>query len=92
MLMRFCFPVSGESSWEKPDEMKTSEELLLSKCPWREYKSESGRLYYYNLTTKESKWTIPDELRDIKALIDEKEKAKLSARLDLVRLSVFVVH
>ncbi|XP_028968990.1 pre-mRNA-processing factor 40 homolog B [Galendromus occidentalis] len=75
--------VTQESSWEKPDEMKTSEELLLSKCPWREYKSESGRLYYYNLTTKESKWTIPDELKEIRALIEEKEKNKLSARLDL---------
>lgn len=76
--------VTRKSSWEKPDELKTSTELLLSRCSWKEYKSDSGRLYYYNSETKESKWTIPKELEDIRRLLEMEGKAKTTARLDLV--------
>lgn len=58
-----------QSSWEKPDELKTHTELLLSQCPWKEYKSETGRTYFHNVLTKESRWTIPKELEDLKATI-----------------------
>uniref|UniRef100_A0A803TNE1 Pre-mRNA-processing factor 40 homolog A n=1 Tax=Anolis carolinensis TaxID=28377 RepID=A0A803TNE1_ANOCA len=54
-----------QSSWEKPDELKSKAELLLSRCPWREYRSETGKPYYYNTQTKESRWTRPRELDDI---------------------------
>ncbi|KAK8405465.1 hypothetical protein O3P69_001796 [Scylla paramamosain] len=70
--------VTRQSSWEKPDELKTPAELLLSQCPWKEYKSESGKVYYHNVNTKESQWTIPKELEDLKAKImaeEEQEKA-----------------
>ncbi|GBO41256.1 Pre-mRNA-processing factor 40 A, partial [Araneus ventricosus] len=59
--------VSKQSSWEKPDELKSESELLLSQCPWKEYKSETGRTYYHNIQTKESRWTIPKELEDLKS-------------------------
>ncbi|GAB6030459.1 hypothetical protein CHUAL_007326 [Chamberlinius hualienensis] len=65
--------VTKQSSWEKPDELKTREELLLSQCPWKEYKSDTGKIYYHNVQTKESKWTIPKELEELKLLIVAKE-------------------
>ncbi|KAL7989748.1 hypothetical protein Chor_012414, partial [Crotalus horridus] len=63
-----------QSSWEKPDELKSKAELLLSHCPWREYRSETGKSYYYNTQSKESRWTRPRELDDIEALIKEEEE------------------
>ena len=38
---------------------------FLSKCPWKEYKSDSGKPYYYNSQTKESRWAKPKELEDL---------------------------
>uniref|UniRef100_A0A674B2E0 Pre-mRNA-processing factor 40 homolog A n=1 Tax=Salmo trutta TaxID=8032 RepID=A0A674B2E0_SALTR len=38
---------------------------MLSKCPWKEYKSDNGKAYYYNSQTKESRWTKPKELEDL---------------------------
>ncbi|CAN7996057.1 unnamed protein product, partial [Ixodes pacificus] len=58
--------VTKQSSWEKPDELKTHTELLLSQCPWKEYKSDAGRTYFHNVVTKESRWTIPKELEELK--------------------------
>ncbi|XP_060128103.1 pre-mRNA-processing factor 40 homolog B isoform X2 [Zootoca vivipara] len=63
-----------QSSWEKPDELKSKAELLLSHCPWREYRSETGKPYYYNTQSKESRWTRPRDLDDIEALIKEEEE------------------
>lgn len=68
-----------KSSWEKPDELKTPNELLLSQCPWKEYKSENGKLYYHNVSTKESRWTIPPELEELKARIVAEEAAAAAA-------------
>ncbi|NXM97989.1 PR40A factor, partial [Sylvia borin] len=61
-----------QSTWEKPDDLKTPAEQLLSKCPWKEYKSDSGKPYYYNSQTKESRWAKPKELEDLegKRLLD----------------------
>ena len=33
---------------------------------WKKYKSEGGKTYYHNVHTKESRWTIPKELEDLK--------------------------
>ncbi|KFQ08179.1 Pre-mRNA-processing factor 40 A, partial [Haliaeetus albicilla] len=57
-----------QSTWEKPDDLKTPAEQLLSKCPWKEYKSDSGKPYYYNSQTKESRWAKPKELEDLEAV------------------------
>uniref|UniRef100_A0A4W6FNR7 Pre-mRNA-processing factor 40 homolog A n=1 Tax=Lates calcarifer TaxID=8187 RepID=A0A4W6FNR7_LATCA len=61
-----------QSTWEKPDELKSPAEQMLSKCPWKEYKSDTGKPYYYNSQTKESRWTKPKELEDLegKELLD----------------------
>ncbi|XP_068101874.1 pre-mRNA-processing factor 40 homolog A [Hyperolius riggenbachi] len=62
-----------QSTWEKPDEMKTPTEQLLSKCPWKEFKSDSGKPYFYNSQTKESRWAKPKELEDLEAMIKAEE-------------------
>uniref|UniRef100_A0A8C7Y4G4 Pre-mRNA-processing factor 40 homolog A n=1 Tax=Oryzias sinensis TaxID=183150 RepID=A0A8C7Y4G4_9TELE len=54
-----------QSTWEKPDDLKSPAEQLLSKCHWKEYKSDTGKPYYYNSQTKESRWTKPKELEDL---------------------------
>ena len=48
-------------------------QLLLSQCPWKEYKSESGKTYYHNVNTKESRWTVPKELEELKTKIASEE-------------------
>jgi len=51
-------------------------QILLSQCPWKEYKTEDGKIYFHNVTTKESSWTIPPELGDLKSKIAAEELAK----------------
>ncbi|CAL8095974.1 unnamed protein product [Orchesella dallaii] len=65
-----------QSSWEKPEDLKTQTEKLLALCPWKEYASDAGKPYYYNITTKESKWTIPQELDEIKKKIIAEAQAR----------------
>ncbi|XP_052420847.1 pre-mRNA-processing factor 40 homolog A-like isoform X1 [Carassius gibelio] len=62
-----------QSTWEKPDELKSPAEQMLSKCLWKEYKSDNGKPYYYNSQTKESRWTKPKELEDLEAMIKAEE-------------------
>uniref|UniRef100_A0A4W5QSV5 PRP40 pre-mRNA processing factor 40 homolog A n=1 Tax=Hucho hucho TaxID=62062 RepID=A0A4W5QSV5_9TELE len=62
-----------QSSWEKPDDLKSPAEQMLSKCQWKEYKSDNGKAYYYNSQTKESRWTKPKELEDLEAMIKAEE-------------------
>ncbi|XP_044274125.1 pre-mRNA-processing factor 40 homolog A isoform X2 [Varanus komodoensis] len=64
-----------QSTWEKPDDLKTPAEQMLSKCPWKEYKSDSGKPYYYNSQTKESRWAKPKELEDLEAMIKAEENS-----------------
>uniref|UniRef100_A0A8C2ZGA7 PRP40 pre-mRNA processing factor 40 homolog A n=1 Tax=Cyclopterus lumpus TaxID=8103 RepID=A0A8C2ZGA7_CYCLU len=54
-----------QSTWEKPEDLKSPAEQMLSKCPWKEYKSDTGKPYYYNSQTKESRWTKPKDLEDL---------------------------
>ncbi|KYO17999.1 pre-mRNA-processing factor 40-like protein A [Alligator mississippiensis] len=68
-----------QSTWEKPDDLKTPAEQLLSKCPWKEYKSDSGKPYYYNSQTKESRWAKPKELEDLEAMIKAEENSSAAA-------------
>ncbi|KAM3935645.1 pre-mRNA-processing factor 40 homolog B isoform 2-T2 [Leptodactylus fuscus] len=64
-----------QSTWEKPDELKSKTELLLSQCCWKEYKSDTGKPYYYNSQTKESRWTKPKDLEELEVLIKQEEEA-----------------
>ncbi|XP_053564011.1 pre-mRNA-processing factor 40 homolog B isoform X1 [Bombina bombina] len=79
----FYNPVTKQSTWEKPDELKSNAELLLSKCPWKEYKSDTGKSYYYNSQTKESRWTKPKDLEDLDALIKEEEEASTEKKTEV---------
>ncbi|MBN3307462.1 PR40B factor, partial [Amia calva] len=60
---------SKQSTWEKPDELKSKAELLLSQSPWKEYKSDTGKPYYYNSQSKESRWTKPKELEELEGIL-----------------------
>ncbi|VDM10632.1 unnamed protein product, partial [Wuchereria bancrofti] len=54
--------VTKQSSWQKPDELKTPEEKKLAVAKlWREYKTPEGRPYYYNIETKETTWICPKD-------------------------------
>uniref|UniRef100_A0A674ERA7 Pre-mRNA-processing factor 40 homolog A n=1 Tax=Salmo trutta TaxID=8032 RepID=A0A674ERA7_SALTR len=66
-----------QSSWEKPDDLKSPAEQMLSRCQWKEYKSDNGKAYYYNSHTKESRWTKPKELEDLEAMIKAEENGQL---------------
>ncbi|EHB05327.1 Pre-mRNA-processing factor 40-like protein A [Heterocephalus glaber] len=79
-----------QSTWEKPDDLKTPAEQLLSKCPWKEYKSDSGKPYYYNSQTKESRWAKPKELEDLEVTISTEEQAQLTNTTAIQDLSVEV--
>lgn len=52
------------SVWEKPNELKSAREHALSQTQWKEYQS-GERKYYVNSVTKESSWTLPEELRNL---------------------------
>ncbi|XP_012587985.1 PREDICTED: pre-mRNA-processing factor 40 homolog B isoform X6 [Condylura cristata] len=54
----------------------TGPPLLLSQCPWKEYKSDTGKPYYYNNQSKESRWTRPKDLDDLEALVKQEATGK----------------
>lgn len=56
--------LTQQTTWEKPQELKTTKELIISNCPWKEFHSESGKTYYFNEQTKQSVWEKPQELLD----------------------------
>uniref|UniRef100_A0A914BYC1 Uncharacterized protein n=1 Tax=Acrobeloides nanus TaxID=290746 RepID=A0A914BYC1_9BILA len=55
--------ITKQSSWTKPDELKTTEERAASN--WRVYHTPEGRPYYYNTETKKTTWTKPQELENL---------------------------
>ncbi|XP_063282095.1 pre-mRNA-processing factor 40 homolog B-like isoform X4 [Pelobates fuscus] len=69
-----------QSTWEKPDDLKSKTELLLSQCSWKEFKSDTGKSYYYNSQTKESRWMKPKDLEEIEVLIKQEEEAGSAER------------
>ncbi|RWS25820.1 pre-mRNA-processing factor 40 A-like protein [Leptotrombidium deliense] len=74
--------VTKQSSWEKPDELKTETERLFSQCPWKEYKADNNKVYYHNIITKESSWVIPKELEDIMTKIGVENAALIAPTTD----------
>ncbi|XP_048522070.1 pre-mRNA-processing factor 40 homolog A isoform X2 [Dendroctonus ponderosae] len=68
--------VTKQSSWIKPDCLKTPAEVELCQCPWKEFTAENGKTYYHNINTKESRWIIPPELEEIKKRVTEESKPK----------------
>ena len=76
----FYNSVTKASAWEKPDAMKSNNELLLSRCPWKEYKSDAGKVYFHNNYTKESVWTTPKDFQDIKDRIASENKVPAASQ------------
>jgi len=72
-----------QSSWTKPDALKSPSERLLSTCPWKEHKhADTGKVYFYNSDTKESTWTMPEDLSNVKieiAKLEAEENAESSS-------------
>jgi len=64
-----------KSQWEKPDVLKTAEELLNS-TDWQEQTTSEGKTFYYNAKIKQSVWKMPPELKAIKE--KQAELAKLA--------------
>ena len=47
---------------------------------WKEFVSPDGRKYYYNKTTKESRWTMPDEMKATQAAKASSSPAPVQVR------------
>ncbi|KAI9334514.1 hypothetical protein DFJ73DRAFT_852971 [Zopfochytrium polystomum] len=63
--------ITGTSTWEKPDELKTPLERALAACDWKEYKTESGKRYFSNKVTKATVWEMPAEYKEIMDRFDK---------------------
>ncbi|GBP83838.1 Pre-mRNA-processing factor 40 homolog B [Eumeta japonica] len=79
--------VTKQSLWEKPDELKSPAEKLLSACVWKEYTTDAGRVYYHNIETKESSWIIPKELQDIKDKIAAEEVVQMVSKTEVLPIT-----
>ena len=55
--------VTRQSTYEKPLELMTPTERADATTRWKEASAADGRAYYHHLDTKETRWTLPDELR-----------------------------
>lgn len=78
-----------ESTWEKPDTLKTAEEL---QCDWSEYFNKEGRAYYYNSKTKKSQWEKPKEYVEMierkKRMQEHEEQNKLNEFIQHQKLNI----
>merc|ERR1712083_1263687 len=79
-----------QSAWEKPLCLKSPTERLLAQCPWKEYTSDTGKVYYHNTQTKESVWSIPPELASVKEKI-KIEEAKEKIIMVIIAQKIFQV-
>ncbi|KAJ3172149.1 PRP40 pre-mRNA processing factor 40 [Geranomyces variabilis] len=52
-----------QSSWEKPDALKTEAERAVKPHTWKEYTTDEGKKYFYNTVTKVTTWEMPAELK-----------------------------
>jgi pre-mRNA-processing factor 40 len=66
-------------------------EKILASCPWKEYTSDSGKTYYYNSHTKESRWQAPDEYLEAKANADRALASNNSSSTTPIATSPFMI-
>lgn len=68
----FFHQEKGESSWEKPVELRNAVEKKIEKdTDWKEYRIWDGREFYYNSKTKVSCWSVPPEVKKLRQEMDE---------------------
>lgn len=65
---------------------------MLSNCPWKEYKSDTGKPYYYNSQTKESRWTKPKELEDLEGLDTKQSKMEQNNTATLIHFKTMFIN
>ena len=51
------------STYSKPEELMTPMERADASTRWRENRAPDGRVYYYHQDTRETRWSLPDDLR-----------------------------
>ena len=51
------------STYAKPEELMTPMERADASTRWRENRAPDGRVYYYHQDTRETRWSLPDDLR-----------------------------
>ena len=65
---------------------------MLAACPWKEYTSDTGKVYFHNTQTKESVWTIPavrtviDSLHFLTRIFDSSFLQQLAEVKEKIRL------
>ncbi|XP_055344820.1 LOW QUALITY PROTEIN: pre-mRNA-processing factor 40 homolog B-like [Paramacrobiotus metropolitanus] len=62
---------TSTTTWEKPTELKTPAEIILSDTPWKEYKTPEGSVYYHNKNTSETRWDCPELITKLKNVLEE---------------------
>ena len=84
--------ITKQSTYEKPDCLKTNIEKELSVFHfflihdreqvfnWKEFATNEGIPYWYNTQTKESSWNKPQELIDYEAKLHKKPKAPVEKK------------
>ncbi|KAI8809023.1 hypothetical protein BJ742DRAFT_805967 [Cladochytrium replicatum] len=68
--------ITKQSTWEKPEELKTPLEIALASLPWKEYTTKEGKKYYSNSETKKTVWEMPPEY---KAIVDANDNGAQTA-------------
>lgn len=77
--------VTKQSSWTKPDSLKTPHE----KNVWKEYEA-NGRAYYYNTITKKTQWVRPEGEEIIKVKSQEPAASSSTSTIDTTALAAAV--
>ncbi|KAG7387586.1 hypothetical protein PHYPSEUDO_013980 [Phytophthora pseudosyringae] len=76
--------VTGETSWEPPPHLATSEELVNTgelAPPWTQAFDGDGRFYYLNTETMETRWTPPPPA------VEQQENALIVSESDVLAVA-----
>ena len=88
-----CLFQTKKSTWYKPECFQTKKERA-NLTDWKELHTSEGRKYYYNITTKETTWIMPAQLKEIieRMVIDrEKQFKKKQEKKGIQKIQVSIV-